>query len=139
MSDSTARGALDDLEELRRDHAAARVAAETLRTEYQSLAAELSLLRAHYEKLERALHHTREAYESIRMDVERARQLNDQALASLAETRAQVEHVGTLGLAVARRLTAASNRYPAVAKSAKKALRGGAKVARSIAGGQRPS
>ncbi|MGH2717056.1 MAG: hypothetical protein ACRDJU_00545 [Actinomycetota bacterium] len=111
---------------------AEHVAHESLQADYQSLAGELVLLRAQYERLERGLRVTRSAYESVREEIAVARDLADRAQAEVAVAKIQIERVGTLGLAVARRLTAASNKYPVTAKSLKGAMRAGVKVKRSL-------
>lgn len=121
-----------DLEVLRWEQYADWVANQTLRAEYQSLAGELAVLRAAYEKLERALTTQRAAYEHLRGEVARAERVAADALGAVSDARAQVEHVSPLALAVARRLTAASSRYPAAAKPLKQALRAGRDLKRSL-------
>lgn len=121
-----------DLEVSRREQYADWVANQTLRAEYQALAGELAQLRASYERMNRALTATRAAYEQIRGDVAAAAQVVSEALGAVAEARAHVEHVSPLALSVARRLTAASSRYPAAAKPLKQALRAGRDLVRSV-------
>ena len=127
-----------DLEVMRRQQYADWVANQTLRAEYQSLAGELAQLRAQFEKLERALTATRASYESIRDEVAATRDLAGDVLGTVTETRAQIDHIGALGLSVARRLTAASNRYPGAAMSVKSGLRAALRLKRSVAGLKKP-
>ncbi|HEU5003767.1 MAG TPA: FkbM family methyltransferase [Actinomycetota bacterium] len=123
-----------DLEMLRSEQYADWVANQTLRAEYQSLSGELAVLRAAYEKVERALTTMRAAYEHLRGEVAQAERVAGDALGAVADARAQVEHVSPLALAVARRLTAASSRYPGAARPLKQALRAGRDLKRSIDG-----
>jgi hypothetical protein len=104
------------------------VANQTLRTEYRALATELSELRARYEKLERALTSARANSEATREEVAGT-------LRVVEEAKAVIDDIGAAGLGVARRLTAASNRYPWAAKSVKKALRAGLEMKRSVSKG----
>lgn len=117
-----------ELDTVNAQQATSWVANQTLRAEYRALATELSELRARYEKLERALTSARANAESIREEV--AATLN-----VVGEAREAIDDIGVAGLGVARRLTAASNRYPRTAKSVKKALRVGLDLKRSVSKG----
>ena len=120
-----------DLQTLRRQQASDWLANQTLRAEFQGLAVEVDDLRARLERVERALTVTRGAYEEIRAEVVATRDLAGTALGQVAETRGSIDNIGAMGLSVARRLTAASNRYPAAAISLKKALRAAVSLKRS--------
>jgi FkbM family methyltransferase len=123
-----------DLETLKRQQSADWLANQTIRAEFQALALEVDELRARLERAERALTVTRGAYEEIRAEVLATRDLAGAALGQVVETRGSIENIGAMGLGVARRLTAVSNRYPAAAMSLKKVLRAGVSFKRSVSG-----
>jgi FkbM family methyltransferase len=114
--------------QMSRQQAADWAANQTLRAEYRDLAAEVRSLRERAEKAERALTATRELHESIRTEL-------DAGLARMEEVLAEVGGIGAAGIGLARRLTAASTRYPRAARLARKAVRAGLDLKRNLSHG----
>jgi FkbM family methyltransferase len=113
--------------------AAARVANQALAAERDSLlgmAQRMDLLRGQYHRLERALTASRAQYEAIRVEINdtyaRCQQLEVE-LAGMGERLAAsgrlLEGVSPTALAVGRRLTQVSTRYPAAGKAVAGTLR----------------
>jgi FkbM family methyltransferase len=110
-----------------RQLAAAKVANETLNAEIASmrgLARQTGELRAGYERLERALTTSRANYERIRLEIVQADARYQELRAELAGLHEQLaaahrvfEGISPTALAVARRLTRASTRYPGAGKT----------------------
>jgi FkbM family methyltransferase len=103
-----------------RSLAATRALNETLWAELSGLPEELAALRARYEHLERALARTRADYEALRAE-----------LAEEGRPFAELlDEVGPVGLGAARRLSRLSRKFPGVATSAKRIMRGARSIVR---------
>lgn len=111
--------------------AAARAQNETLKAELGSVPFELGQLRAEYERMDRALANVRAECEALRDGALREAQNHaDELQRTVAECRRQLEEasallggLGPTGVAVARRLSRAATRFPAVASLGRKGLR----------------
>lgn len=118
---------------LNRQLVAARAANETLLSELtamRGMSQHLAGLQAGYERLERALTASRAHYEGIRLDIVQTHARYEALIGELAGMHEQlaaahrvVEGISPTSLAVARRLTQASTRYPAAGKSIARALK----------------
>lgn len=120
-------------EVLERQLAAARATNETLRVEIETMrgvSQRLGELRASYERLDRALTTTRAQHERIRMETVEAH-ARYQALHAelsglyeqLSAAQRTVEGISPTSLAVARRLTQASTKYPRAGAMLSRSLR----------------
>lgn len=122
--------------------AAARVANEALTAERAALlgmAQRMDLLRGQYHRLERALTASRAQYEAIRNEIvenyARCQSLQaelDGMGQQLAAANRLIEGVSPTALAVARRLTQASTRYPAAGTSVARTLKVAGKLRRGL-------
>ena len=114
--------------------AAARVVNEALRNQFGHLPGQLAWFRAQYEALEGALRTHREQYAAVRAAMAELEGLYVRLEADTVRAGAQIEElqqifqgVGPGTLAIARRLTSTSERYPAAKNVARRLVR----VARS--------
>lgn len=112
---------------------AARVANEALVAEHAALLAvsqRINTLRGQYHRLERALTSSRSQYETVRLEIvqthSRCQELEGE-LVSMAEQLATanrlIEGISPTAMAVARRLTQVSTRYPKAGTSVARSLR----------------
>lgn len=135
------RGSYDIRE---RQLAAAQAANETLTAEIatmRELAQQTSELRAASERLERALTASRANYERIRLEIVQADARHQELRAELAGMHAQLAAaqqvaagISPTALAVARRLTRASTRYPGPGKTIARCLKIAGAVRRRLGG-----
>ena len=122
--------------------AAARVANQALAAERDSMfgmAQRMDLLRGQYHRLERALTASRAQYETIRVEINdtyaRCQQLEAELTGMggrLAASDRLLEGVSPTALAVGRRLTQASTRYPAAGTTVTRSLKLAGKVRRRL-------
>ena len=130
---------------LERQLAAARVANETLSAEntaMRGLAQQMAVLRAEYERLERAFTASRAHYERIRLEIVQTH-ARYQALQSelggmhdqLVAAHGLFEGISPTAMAVARRLTQVSTRYPKAGTSVARSLRLAGAVRRRLRSG----
>ena len=127
---------------LNRQLIAARAANQTLLAELASIrgvSQQLAVLQAGYERLERGLTASRSHYEGIRLEIVHTHARYEELIGELASMQDRLaaahrmlEGISPTALAVARRLTSASTRYPKAGTTIARSLKIAAAVRRRL-------